>query len=315
MKFTHIRDVIAVAERGSLRAAARYLGVQQPAITRSIQEVERALGAVLFERHTRGVITTPVGEAFLRRAVIIQNELRLAQEEVDQLQGMTSGQVSIVLSTVAHLVLLPRALERFRKRFPNIELRVIDGVITTYEAAVADGTVDFYVGPSAELPPASHLAVEKLFDNSRVILARKGHPLAGASSLKELVGAKWISTTVTVDGDAELGPVFGRHSLPHPSIEMRGSSALTLIVGAASSDLLIMVPEQWLLVPTIHDLLHHIKIAEPLPGPFICIVRRANLPLTPAAEYMCDMLRWASQNYVVTRAHGKTPSVLPVGGQ
>ena len=68
MKLNSLRDFLAVAERGSLRAAARQLGVAQPAITRNIQELEKELGVVLFERQARGVTLSPMGEVFLRRA-------------------------------------------------------------------------------------------------------------------------------------------------------------------------------------------------------------------------------------------------------
>ncbi|MGB6964173.1 MAG: LysR family transcriptional regulator, partial [Xanthobacteraceae bacterium] len=53
------RDVVAIAERGSLRAAARYLPLAQPALTRSVQELERELGAPLFERRAPGMVLTP----------------------------------------------------------------------------------------------------------------------------------------------------------------------------------------------------------------------------------------------------------------
>ena len=61
MKFSAVRDFLAVAERGSLRAAARQLNGSQPAISRSIQELERELGVVLFERSPSGVQLTPMG--------------------------------------------------------------------------------------------------------------------------------------------------------------------------------------------------------------------------------------------------------------
>ncbi|MGA9009437.1 MAG: LysR family transcriptional regulator, partial [Xanthobacteraceae bacterium] len=59
MKLNQFRDVVAIAERGSLRAAARYLQLAQPALTRSVQELERELGAPLFERRARGMVLTP----------------------------------------------------------------------------------------------------------------------------------------------------------------------------------------------------------------------------------------------------------------
>lgn len=64
IKLTHLRDVVAAAELGSLRAASRHLGIAQPAISRSIREIENELGATLFQRHQQGIRLTAVGEAF-----------------------------------------------------------------------------------------------------------------------------------------------------------------------------------------------------------------------------------------------------------
>jgi len=302
MKLTHLRDVVAVADRGSLRAAARHLGIAQPAITRSIREIERELGVALFERRARGVVMTPLGEVFLRRALAMQNELRLAREEMDQLQGKTTGRVSIALSTVPHLALLPRALQPFRARFPDVFLQVAEGLFPSVEPALKDGSIDFYVGPLTEQPLDKRLAVEILFENTRVILGRKGHPMAGAKSLKDLADARWITTAVTLNSGAELGPIFQSHGLPHPRIEMQAPSALTMIMAAAHSDLLMMLPEQWLTFPAMRELLQPFAVKEPLPAPAIGIVWRARLPLTPAAEFLCDMLRRASEHHVAARA-------------
>lgn len=124
MKLSHIRDVLAVADCGSLRAASRQSGIAQPAITRSIHEIEQELGAQLFERHPKGVRLTPIGEAFRRRAVTIQSEMRRAKEEVAQLKGEGGGQVSIAVSVAASISLLPPAVAAFRKRQPDALLKV-----------------------------------------------------------------------------------------------------------------------------------------------------------------------------------------------
>lgn len=306
MKLNHLRDVIAVAERGSLRAAARQLGIAQPVITRSIREIEIELGVVLFERRTRGVVLTPMGSLFVRRAVAMQNEMRRAREELDQLKGMNSGHVSIALSPAIHMVLLPRAMGLFQARFPNVFLKVVEGLYPAIEIDLASGNIDFYVGPLGEQPLGKEFVVEKLFDYSRVILGRKGHALAGATSLKDLVEARWIATTVTMNRGAELGPLFERYGLPHPKIAMEAPAALTMMVAAANSDLLVMVAEQWLAFPAMGELLNVFPIKEPLPAPAICIVRRAQLPLTPAAEFLCDILRRASEHHISARAvYGK----------
>ena len=295
MKINHLRDVLAVAEHGSLRAAARHLGVAQPALTRSIRELERELGVALFERSSSGVVVTTVGERFVRRANAAHSELKRARDEVGQLQGQSYGSLSVCLSTVAHIALLPEALGAFRKRYPGIHLDMFEGVFPTYERALRDGTLDCYIGPPPGAPAAAGLVVEKLFDNTRVIIGRRGHPLARARSLRELVDAEWITTSITRKAEEELGPLFSQNGLPAPRLVMQSHTALTFIIAITSSDLLMMLPVQWITSPLTRDALQTIPVAEPLPSPPMCVVRRAGLPLTPAAEYFCDVVRRAAE--------------------
>jgi DNA-binding transcriptional LysR family regulator len=301
MKLTQIRDVIAVAERGSFRGAARQLGIAQPAITRSIREIEHELGVALFERRARGIILTPMGETFLHRALAVQNELRQAQEEIEQMKGRSSGQVAIALSTASHIALLPLVLKPFRQKYPDVRLQVIESLFTSVDGALKDGTIDFYVGPLPELPLPKELATEKLFDNTRLIFGRKGHPLARAKSLRDLRDAAWITTSVTTNSEAELGPPFALHGLAPPKIEMRAPSALTMVLAAGYSDLLMMLPEQWLDFPLTRELLQPFPVAEVFPAAPICIVSRVRLPPTPAAEYFADLVRRAAVQHVALR--------------
>ena len=119
MKFNALRDFLAVAERGSLRAAARQLGSAQAALSHSIQELENELGVVLFERGSQGVTLTPMGQVFLRRATAVFEELRRAREELEQLRGGAHGSLAIAMSSVPHLALYPGALRPFRQRYPD----------------------------------------------------------------------------------------------------------------------------------------------------------------------------------------------------
>jgi LysR family transcriptional regulator, regulator of abg operon len=192
MKLNQFRNIIAINERGSLRAAARYLGLAQPALSRSVQELEHELGVQLFERRARGMTLTAMGEVLVRRAGNVMTEVRRAREEIEQLDGGTSGTVAAAMSIAAHLAIVPKMLPPFRARYPNVDLRLIEGVYPTVEAGLKDASIDFFVGPSPERNLAPELVVEKLFNNKRTILCRKGHPLAAAKSLRDLAGADWL---------------------------------------------------------------------------------------------------------------------------
>ena len=91
MKLSHIRDLVAVAEFGGLRRAARHLGIAQPALSRSIRDLESDLGVTLFERGPTGMTLTPAGEACARRGAAVQTELTRARDELRQLRGEPIG--------------------------------------------------------------------------------------------------------------------------------------------------------------------------------------------------------------------------------
>ncbi|MEP9351413.1 LysR substrate-binding domain-containing protein [Xanthobacter sp. KR7-225] len=291
MKLTHLRDVVAIHEYGSLRAAARHLGIDQPAISRSLRELEQELGAALFERHGRGARPTVIGEAFIRRAVHILNEIRHAREEAEQLKGGIPGTVVAGLSMVAHLHLLPGILDKFRARYGDVELELIEGLFPALQIGLMDGSIDFYFGPPPEYALPSELSSEKLFDNTRIILGRKGHPLGEARSLADLAGARWATTSITVRPEEELRETFAHYGLPPPPLALRARSALSLIVALAYSDLLAMVPVQLSQFPLVSHVLERIPVAETFPAPPIMLVKRAGLPLTPAAEYFVDLAK------------------------
>ena len=290
MKLSQLRDVLAVSESGSLRGAARHLGIAQPAITRSIREIEHELGASLFERHAKGVRLTNIGRAFVLRAEAVQAELRRAKDEVAQLKGKLSGEVSIALSTAASMCLLPKALTEFRKRFPEVILKISESFFAPIERDLLSGRVDFYVGPFEASSTANTFHVEKLFENRRWIAARRGHALAKASSFAELASAQWLRPAIaerSTEGDFEAA--LAENGLPNPQIVLQSRSALITMLTVANTDLLTVLPQQWLDFPLTAQLIE----ALPLP-PFraapMCVVRRQDMPLTPIAEYLSDMV-------------------------
>lgn len=298
MKLHQIRDLLAVAEKGSLRAAARQLGLAQPSISRSIRELERELGTALFERQARGTLLTPAGKLFARRASAAASELRRAREEIEQLHEGAEGSISVGFSSVPLLTLLPAAVAPFKKRYPRVELRIVDGAFPAIEARLKDGTVDFYAGVAPDKAPGADLRVEKLFDNTRVVVARNGHPLAQVKSLSELRGAQWVTTSITDDAGAEIADLFKLHRLPPPQLGARVTGGvLSLLTILGHSDLLAIVPRQWIESELTRGSLRKLDLKEQIAAAPICLIRRAALPLTPAAEFLCDLLRRSSVQY------------------
>ena len=290
MKLSQLHHLVVIVEHGSLRAAARHLDVPQPVLTRSIGLLEKELGGALFTRETKGMALTPVGRLFHIRASAIVRESQRAREEFSHSLGNERGTVVAALSIMPHVGMLSQALPLFRARYPQVRLQIIEGLFPDVEGKLRDGSVDFYLGAAPRSKPMPGLHTQLLFENTRAVIGRKGHPLTRSRSLKALASADWAITSVDYDADQDLRQLFASHGLPPPNILLHARSALSMMVALANSDLLAMLPVQWDEFALTRDALDVVRIREVLPAPAIVLVKRPDLPLTPAAGYLVDML-------------------------
>jgi LysR family transcriptional regulator, regulator of abg operon len=293
-KSRHLRDFIAIATSRSLRSAAASLGLTQPAISRSLQELEEELGVSLVERHAKGVALTPAGDKFLVRARIATESIRRGCEEAKQFQGNLSGTLAVSLSSAAALGLLPYAYPRFRKDWPAIRLRFVEGQFPMIEPRLRDGELDFYVGPHPERALGNSYSVKRLSSNERVIMARKGHPMSGAKNLTELAGQEWLIAGLRDRVEEEFEEVFSAHGLPSPPVHTRAESMLVLVALLATSDALVFLPKVWATSKLFTHTLEAITVAQTLAAPDIVIMHPSRFPLTPAAEHLSVLLQRAA---------------------
>lgn len=299
MKLKHFRDLIAVVQTGSLRAASRHLGIAQPVITRSIQELERELGISLLERHSRGVTLTPAGERFVARIEAIQAEVQRAREEVLQQTGDFSGEISVALSPITCMTLFPPSIAAFTRRHPNAVAKIVQSLFRPIEQKVSDGIVDFWIGPINPENVSQRFAVEELMPHNRRITGRGDHPLANARSLKELAGARWARPSLDDrESDNDLEAAFLRYGMELPSVAVQTSSMLVIIQTVANTDLLTVLPDRMFELMPIAQFCAPLEHIPPISSDPICIVYRQGLPLTPLAEHFCDRMRNAAQNHL-----------------
>ena len=176
-------------------------------------------------------------------------------------------------------------------------LKIAESFFAPIERELLDGRTDFYVGPYDAGGTANSFIVETLFENERRVVARRGHPLLHARSFDELRGAKWLRPATaerSTEGDFEVS--LAQFGLLDPQIVVQSRSALVTMLTVANSDLLTVVPQQWLDLPTTATLIEALDL-PPFRAAPICIVRRPDMPLTPMAEYLCDMMRRAGGHY------------------
>ena len=284
MRLSQIRDFVAVVESGGIRAAARKLGVSQPAITRSVRSLETELHARLLRRTPTGVVPTQPGRALFARARAAQAELRKAEEEVDQL-GQSAESVAFGISPTSAMM-VPDAIARFRTQFPQARVRIAEGLPTSLIPMVRDETLDFAICRRALVKLDSGLAFRPLLRNDFAVVARKGHPLEKASSLAQLVEASWISLLPIDAPDGPFASAFSPAGLSVPKQVIQCESYNTAIGLIAKSDMIGFLTRQSLSDSILGDFLAEIPVAEPLPSFAVGLFTRTGTPLTQAASAM-----------------------------
>ncbi|WP_327751858.1 LysR substrate-binding domain-containing protein [Sphingobium sp. SJ10-10] len=308
MKLHQFRDLLAVAETGSLRAAARHLGLAQPVITRSIQELERELGIPLFERHAKGVALTESGKTFVRRVEAFQADLQRAREEIAQSNGHLVGEITVAFSAMVCLTLLPRIVKHFYKKYPKVVLKISESMFQEVESSLENGLIDFWVGPLDTSIRYPRLSIECLFDTSRRVVGRKNHPLQFAHSLSDLAEASWVRPAISKrNTESDFDKVFEKAELPPPQIMFQSGSPLITMLTVANTDFLTMLPQHILALPTVSELVRPFNNIDPFFSPSICCAKRYGLPLTPAAEYLCDLIRKLVLNHILEDTAGAWP--------
>jgi len=293
MRLSQIRDFLAVVESGGIRAAARKLGVSQPAITRSVRGLEAELRTRLLHRTPTGVVPTQTGRAFVARARAAQAELRKAGEEVDEL-GQTAGSVAFGVSPTSAMM-VPEAVARFRQQFPQTRVRIAEGLPQLLIPQVRDETLDFAICRRALVKLDSGLAFRPLLRNDFVVVARKGHPLEKASSLAQLAEASWISLLPLDAPDGPFASAFSPTGLSAPKQVIQCESYNTAIGLIAKSDMVGFLSRQLLTESILGEFLQEVPVAEPLPSFSVGMFTRTDTPLTQAANAMANAIVAASR--------------------
>lgn len=296
MKLSGINALVAAVEEGSLRSAARRMGMSQPALTKSIRELERALSATLLVRSTAGVVATAQGKVLYERARAAVRELGQAVDQIEQLKGRMTGALTIGAVPLALMTLLPEALRSFGEEFPQIQLRIQEELYIQQLTRLRMGEVDVALGPVPEQLPAGEFTVETLMPITMVIVVRKGNPLARARRLADLADASWVYTGATPQA-GYARTLFERHGMPPPAAGALVNSTLGLLSAVTAGPLAALLPQQIAFHPMAAEYLDVVQVAE---GPLqltLGAVARGDAALTPGVRHFLAHLHRAARQF------------------
>jgi LysR family transcriptional regulator of gallate degradation len=214
----------AVAERGTLRAAAAGLGISQPALTKAIRRLEDELGVILFDRQARGVTLTAYGRSLRRNTRNLQASFREAREEIAALRAGIAGRVRIGAGPSWERSVLPQAIARFTADRPAVQLHVVGGADDALKAQLRAGELDFVLAATPDAPQLEpDLDWRPLMADDYRVIAAADHPLHGRPlhgrhnpTLADLLGYPWILPSAGTQMAERLRVIFRAHGLPPP---------------------------------------------------------------------------------------------------
>lgn len=236
-----LRLVAALGRYGSLSAAARQVGLSQPAASHALARLRRALGDPLFVRTSRGMHPTPYGERLGRAIEQALVALRSGVEPHAVFDPATSRRVfSLYLSDVGQMVFLPRLLEYLKREAPGIALRVRPVPAQAPHALLESGEVDIAVGYFTTF--AAGFFQRRLFRERYVCVARADHPaFARGMSLEAFSSVPHAWADASGMAHELLEQLFRRQKVRR-EIKLVVPQFMVLPLVIAATDLLVVMP-------------------------------------------------------------------------
>jgi DNA-binding transcriptional LysR family regulator len=216
MELRHLATFVAVAEEGSFTRASDRLRVVQSAVSAAVRNLERELGAPLFDRTTHKVTLTDAGRALLPEARKALAAADAARDAVDQVRGGLRGTVNLGIMQVDALgtVNIAALLSAFRSQHPDVELHATQANSTEMAIRVRDGRLDFaFLALSSAHAPGLQLTA--IASEPMPLAVHEDHPLAGCSELDitALIGEKFADGPVTFGARAAVDKAFAAAGL------------------------------------------------------------------------------------------------------
>ncbi|MBZ7926733.1 pca operon transcription factor PcaQ [Ensifer adhaerens] len=183
VKFRHLQTFVEVSRQKSVMKAAELLHVSQPAVTKTIRELEEVLGVAVFERDGRGIKITRYGEVFLRHAGAALTALRQGLDSVSQERDGDGVPVRVGALPTVSTRIMPLAMTLFLKEDTGARIKIVTGENAVLLEQLRVGDLDLVVGRLAAPEKMTGFSFEHLYSEQVVFAVRAGHPLlSGAHS-------------------------------------------------------------------------------------------------------------------------------------
>lgn len=181
MDLRELRVFVEVVKRDGFSAATQVLHATQSTVSKAIKQLEDEVGVQLFDRVGRKVKLTVAGDLVYRHAVAMLAARENLQNDLADLSGLRRGRIRLGLSRLGSASLFTGLVVRFRRRFPGIEVELVERGVLSLQQALREGALDLAI---CRLPVPDDLDWILVHDEPLLALVPREHPLARASAVE-----------------------------------------------------------------------------------------------------------------------------------
>jgi LysR family carnitine catabolism transcriptional activator len=280
-----LRAFVVVAESEQFTRAAEKLGLSQSAVSTLVRQLEANLGLRLFDRHTRLLRLTQAGAEILPVAKRAVADIEGIVENVHELSSLSRGRVAIAAGTLQAALLLPRLIDGFNRRHPNVDVSLHDVSEKAVLEMVRAGTVDLGVGTVPE--EESEVVGARLTTDVFLVVMRADDPLAARE-------VRWRDlTSVPLIGPQRGNPIRDRleTELAREGIVLTLHRSLPLtIIGMVEGGLGVAVMTTAVTRLATSMGLTTVTPTDPVIAREVSLIVRRDRSLSPAARQFRDFL-------------------------
>ena len=268
------------------------LFLSQSSVTKSIQQLEEAVGVALLHRTTHGVTPTAAGRVIIGRAKAIEAELREARNDIDNILGSGSGEVRIAASPTVAMSLLPRAVLEFKRTRPRVSLQLHEGVYPDVLKSVRSGDLDFAICLVPEWVEDETVAFEILLKDTVAPAVRVGHPFERQRmKLADLCSADWViyrADRAAATSSSTRSPPrdWSRHAA-----RSRARRSPACARSSNSGDYVTLLPMQLLADHSVRRGVSQVTMQTPMPAWNVAVIYRAQHELSGVCLAFLDDLQ------------------------
>lgn len=299
MELRQLRHFAEIVRAASFGQAAERLHITQPALSKSIRNLERTLGVQLLERHPGGVVPTEYGSVFLDYATLVITELDRAVDELNQLRGRGKGVVRVGAGATMMQYLLPQAVRAYVESDAAGSVTFHQGLRDDLLARLRRGELDLVVGSVPPHKLDEDLREELILEDRIRVVACNSHPLAREPrvGLKDLARFRWVLPDNSEAESDRLAHAFRDAGLPQPGCVVRTGSSVFMASLLHDSQYLSYLPEA--MVGMHPDYAHLTALAVDVPiWPVVQVgvtYRRRGVMLMPVRKFINRLAETAKQ--------------------